>query len=324
MKLDIRRRIALLSKAAHTPRGKNVLTFGVFLVISAVLWVVLSLNEEDQMDMRMVLRIDHMPDSVTIVTTPPEYVNVSLRARRTDFLKSTLGRVPVLNIDWRSYHSRGHLALSSAELKTIARGVVGGATVLAVTPDSLNLLYTTTRGRQLPVVLDYKVTPGPQVALVGKPVYAPDSVVVYAVGAAANGLNAIATEPIRISGLNETTTLRVRLMAPARSRTFPDSVDVTFTVEPLIVKTRRVVIEPINVPAGAKLITFPAQVDVSYMLPASVYKHANPQFRVVADYSKIDQNAHTKNMRLRLVDVDDILQNVYLSADSAEYIIERK
>ena len=324
MKLEIKKRIALLSKAARTPRGKSLLTYGVFLVISAVLWVVLSLNEEDQMDLRMALRIDHLPDSVTIVTTPPEYINVSLRARRTDFLKSTLGREPELNVDWRGYHSRGHIALSSAELKTIARSVVGGATVLAVTPDSLNLLYTTSRGRQLPVVLDYKVTPGPQVALVGKPVYTPDSVMVYAVGAAANGLTAIATEPIRISGLNETATMRVRLMPPAHTRAFPDSVDVTFNVEPLIVKTRRVVIEPVNVPSGAKLITFPAQVDVSYMLPASVYKHASPQFRVVADYRQIDQNAPTKNMRLRLVDVDEILQNVYLSADSAEYIIEKR
>lgn len=59
------------------------------------------------------------------------------------------------------------------------------------------------------------------------------------------------------------------------------------------------------------------------MMPASVYKHSNPQFRVVADYRSIDTSAPTRNMRLKLVDVDDNLQNVYLSADSAEYIIER-
>ena len=196
--------------------------------------------------------------------------------------------------------------------------------MLSVTPDSLHLLYTSTRGHRLPVVLDYKVTPGPQVALVGKPVVVPDSATVYAVGSAASGLAAVATEPIRISSLSETTTMRVRVLTPARSRAFPDSVDVTFRVEPMIMKTRRVVIEPIGVPAGIKLITFPAQVNVTYMVPASVYKHSSPQFRVVADYRTIDTSAPTRNMRLRLVDVDDNLQNVYLSADSAEYIIERQ
>lgn len=324
MKLDIRRRLALVSRAAHTQRGKNILTFGVFLIISAVLWVVLSLNEEDQVDLHMALKIEHVPDSVTIVSMPPERVNVSLRARRTDLLKSTLGREPSLRVDWRAYRSRGVLSLSSAELKTLARNAVGGATVLSVTPDSLHLLYTSTRGHRLPVVLDYKVTPGPQVALVGKPVVVPDSATVYAVGSAASGLTAVATEPIRISSLSETTTMRVRVLTPARSRAFPDSVDVTFRVEPMIMKTRRVVIEPIGVPAGIKLITFPAQVNVTYMVPASVYKHSSPQFRVVADYRTIDTSAPTRNMRLRLVDVDDNLQNVYLSADSAEYIIERQ
>jgi len=295
----------------------------VFLAISAVLWVVLSLNEEDQMDMRMSLRIENVPDSVTMVSIPPDFVNVSLRARRTDLLKSTIGHEPVLRIDWRSYRSHGVLALSSSELKTMARASVGGATVLAIAPDSLHLLYTSGPGRRLPVVLDYKVTPGPQTALMGRPSFSPDSVSVYAVGATARGLSAVATEPIRISGLNDNTTVRVRVLSPARTRAVPDSVDVTFHVEPLIAKSRRVVIEPVGVPSGVKLITFPAQVSVSYMLPASAYKNSSPQFRVVADYRQIDLTAPTRNMRLRLVDVDDNLQNVYLSADSAEYIIEK-
>lgn len=320
----IRHCFVLIARASRTRRGKDILTFGVFLVISAVLWIVLSLNEDDQVDLRMPLRIEYLPDSVTIVSTPPEFVNVSLRARRTDLLKSRLGKNPEIRVDWRTYHGRRSIELSSAELKTLARNAVGGATVLAVTPDSLNLLYTSEAGRRLPVVLDYKVTPGPQAALLGKPTFKPDSVTVYSIGNAAGTLAGVCTEPIRISGISKTTTIRVRLAAGPRTRNVPDSVDVTFVVEPLIMKTRRVVIEPVNVPAGVKLITFPAQVDVTYMLPASVYKKALPQFRVVADYRKIDFSNPTRNMRLNLVDVDERLQNAYLSADSAEYIIERR
>lgn len=325
---DLRRRLRQytvgLLRAARTKRGKDILTFGVFLAIAAILWIVLSLNEEDQVDLRMPLRIEHLPDSLTIVSVPPDYVNVSMRARRSDLLKSRLGKEPALRVDWRTYHGRRSIMLTSAELKTLARNAVGGASVLAVAPDSLNLLYTTGLGKRLHVALDYQVTPGPQVAMMGKPRISPDSVLVYGIGNAASGMTAVATEPIRIAGLSKTTTMRVRLMNTPRTRPVPDSVDVTFTVEPLIVKTRRVVIEPVNVPSGVKLITFPAQVDVTYMLPASVYKHSSPQFRVVADYKHIDHTAATHNMRLRLVDVDERLQNVYLSADSAEYIIEHR
>lgn len=323
MKLVFKATLARLSRAARTQRGKNILTFGVFLLISAVLWVVLSLNEEDQVDMRMPLVIEHVPDSVMIVSVPPEYVNVSMRARGTDILKSTFGREPSLHVDWRSYRGRNALTLSSAEMKTLARAAVDGSTVLAVTPDSLHLLYTASRGRRLPVKLDYAVTAGPQVSLVGRPRVEPDSVKVFSVGNAGNALASVTTEAVRISDLDRTTTVRVRVLTPARTRPQPDSVDVTFTVEPLIAKTRSVVVEPVNVPSGMKLITFPPQVEVHYMLPASVYKNSSPQFRVVADYHEIDRGTHTRNMRLRLVDVDSRLQNVFLSVDSAEYIIEK-
>ena len=88
-------------------------------------------------------------------------------------------------------------------------------------------------------------------------------------------------------------------------------------------KSRKVVIEPVNVPEDVRLITFPSQIEVFYMVPMSAYADSHPQFRVLADYRRINRNAPTKNMKLRLIDVPASLQNVHLSADSAEYIIEK-
>ena len=93
-------------------------------------------------------------------------------------------------------------------------------------------------------------------------------------------------------------------------------------LEPLIFKSRKVVIEPVNVPDDIKLITFPAQIDVFYMVPLSEYKSGESHFRVVADYRTIKRNEST-NVKLQLLNVPPKYQNVYLSADSAEYIIER-
>jgi len=82
-----------------------------------------------------------------------------------------------------------------------------------------------------------------------------------------------------------------------------------------------VVIEPVNVPANIKLITFPAQIEVMYMVPMSAYTNSDPHFRVIADYRRISRKR--SKIRLRLTDVPQNLQNVQLSADSAEYIIEQ-
>ena len=306
----------------HSRTGHNIIVFLVFLAISTILWFVTALNDEGQADVRMKVEITHLPDSVTIVSRIPESVSVSLRTRGTQLLKLGLGHVPSLNIDFRQYHRGHYIHLSDPDIKSIARQQLDGATVTFISPDSINLAFTSQPPAILPVNPDYTVTPGPQAAIVGTPSLSADSVKVYTVGRLPQTLQAITTEPIRLNSINETVTRRVALLAPAHSRVIPDSIDVTFHVEPLILKTRKVTIEAINVPQGQKLITFPAQIEVLYMISLSDYKNSEPHLRVTADYSSIRHTPGSRMVRLRIAEASEFLQNVHLAADSAEYIIE--
>lgn len=309
----------------RTSRGRDILTFVVFVTISAVLWCVLSLNEEEQYDLRMPLRITHVPDSATIISPGPEALSVSVRGRGTEMLKFVLGSHPTLNVDFRAYRSGSSLHLSNSELKALVRQSTGASSVSAIYPDSIVIPYTTNPGVSMPIVADYKVTAASQASLNGRPRLSADTARIYVAPGhrIPDNFEAVATEPIRLSKLEKTTTRRVRLIGPSGARVIPDSIDITFNVEPLIMKTRKIVIEPVNVPADIKLITFPAQIDVFYMVPMSAYTTSDPHFRVVADYRRINILGGSKKVKLRLSDVPDNLQNVRLSADSAEYIIER-
>ncbi|MDE6238619.1 MAG: hypothetical protein K2M54_01365 [Muribaculaceae bacterium] len=282
----------------------------------------MSLNEEDQFDVRMPVRLTHVPDSVTVISTPPSTISVSLRAKGTQVLKQSMGNPPSFDIDFRVYRNRNSILLGSTDVKAIARAAYGGAAILVASPDSINLAFTTRKGISMPIKIDYQVSAGPQSTIAGRPTLSVDTTLLYSTGRIPSNINSISTEPIRLTDLNRPTTTRVRLVAPSNSRVIPDSVDVTFNVEPLISKTRKVVIEPVNVPAGVKLITFPAQTEVCYMVPMSLYTNSDPHFRVLADYSTI--SSRSNKIKLRLRDVPSELQNVHLTADSAEYIIERR
>jgi len=324
--MGIKEQFGKFMAAVRSRRGRDALMFLLFLTISAVLWLVLSLNEEEQFDVRLSMKITHVPDSVTLISPGPEALNVSLRARGTQVIKMLAGSKPTVNIDFRAYRSNGLLHLSSTELKALARTTAGGSQVSVVYPDSLVIPYTTHPGFSMPLNIDYKVTVGPQSALNGRPRLSADSVKVFMAPGVAipDNYNAVTTEPIRLTGLSESETRRVRLIGPAGSRVIPDSIDVSFDVEPLIFKSRKVVIEPVNVPEGTKLITFPAQIDVFYMVPMSAYVKSDPHFRIVADYKRINPHNPSKMMKLTLRDVPSNLQNVHLSVDSAEYIIEHR
>lgn len=308
----------------RSPRGRDAGMFILFLFISSILWIVLSLNEEEQQDIRMPLKFVHVPDSVTLISRGPDALSVSLRAKGTQLMKMTIGSTPAVEIDFRAYSSNGAIKVSNADLKALVRNASGGAQVNVVYPDTLYLPYTTHAGYSMPVVADYRATAGPQAALQGKPVITPDSVKIYFADGIAlpDNLKSITTEPIRLVALEKTTVVRARLIGIPHSRIIPDSVDVVFNVEPMIFKSRKVAIEPVNVPHDIKLITFPAQVETFFMVPMSKYTAGATNFRVVADYSTI--NPLSRKVKLALSDVPGQLYNVQLSADSAEYIIERR
>ncbi|MDE6198105.1 MAG: hypothetical protein K2F91_09615 [Muribaculaceae bacterium] len=319
---SIKQRLTKSIIALRSSRGRDTMMFLLFVGISAILWSVLSLNEEEQYDVRLPLKITHVPDSVTLISEGPDALSVSLRGKGTQMLKMSMGQVPTVNIDFRAYRSHDQLHLTSTDIKGLVRTATGGAQVSVVYPDSLSLPYTTHGGFRVPVTADFKVTAGPQSSLAGRPRLSADTVGVFITGAALpDNFEAVTTEPIRLIGLDETTTRRVRLIGPAGSRIIPDSIDITFEVEPLIFKSRKVVIEPVNVPENIKLITFPAQIDVFYMVPMSQYRISDNRFRVVADYRTI--RTGSKNVKLQIKNVPDKFRNVHLSADSAEYIIER-
>lgn len=323
--MDSKRNIlARFVSLMRSPRGRDIGMFLIFVAVSAVLWIVLTLNEEEQHDFRLPLRITQVPDSVTLVSAGPDALSVNLRCRGTQLIKMSMGS-PAVNVDFRAYRSNGLIRVSNAELKALVRNATGGSQVNVVYPDTLQLSYTTHPGYKLTVRPDCKVTAAPQAALIGRPRIVPDTVSLYI----ANGdelpdnISRISTEPIRLVGLEHTTTRRVKLLAPPNTRVIPDSVDITFEVEPMIFKSRKVVIEPINVPSGIKLITFPAQIDAFFMVPMSSYSTGTASFRVVADYNSISPLSGSNKVKLHLADVSDKLYNVQLSTDSAEYIIER-
>ncbi len=245
-------------EAIRSPRGRDVLMFMLFLFISAVLWGVLALNEEEQYDLRMPVRITHVPDSVTLLSKGPDALTVNLRARGTQLLKMSLGDTPGVNIDFRVYRSGEYMHLSNAELKALARNASGGSQVSVLYPDSISIPFTTHPGFKLPVRANVQATPGPRASLSGRPRVAPDSVKLYALGGhLPSGVDYINTEALSLEAVEGQQTRRLRLLPPPGTRAIPDSVDVTIEAEPLIMKRRRVVIEPVNVPANIKLIYFP-------------------------------------------------------------------
>lgn len=300
------------------------MTFLLFLAISAVLWVVLTLNEESSRDLRCAVTISNIPDSVVRITPFPPYLNVSVRARGTSMLKYLFSDDLNMNVDYRNYVSGNHFILKEQSLKAFFRSRLGGEVqIQSVTPDSLSIFFTSNKGVKLPVKVDEHVVPGPQFAIIGKVRALTDSVMLYSVDPLPKKIRSVSTVPIVLNDVRTSQILKVPIRTEKNMRAIPDSVEVRIDVEPLISKSRMVDVKPINVPDGKRLIPVPNQVEVYYMVPMSVYKSAdsNPTFTVQTDFNTIHDGQD--KIAISLKSAPSNFLNVFLEADSVEFIMEQ-
>lgn len=318
-------RIERLRQIIHSQQGRNVITFLVFVVISAVLWIVQSLNDEAQRDLQLSIRLTNVPDSVTRISSMPERINVNLRSRGTTLLRYLFESNPTMDIDYRQMATGERIVLNDASLKAYFRQKIGGgAQIMGVNPDSIAIFFTRDKGRKLPVKVDANVVPGPQFAIIGKVRSLTDSVKLYSLNKNTGWMRSVITEPIVLNDVTSSQTLRVALIVPPDSRAVPDSVDVYIDVEPLVSKSREIEIQPVNVPAGYNLVLSPRQVEVYYMVPMSIYKSADsdPKFTIEADFNNLLASGNNGKVEIKLTKAPKDFIDVFLTADSVSYIIE--
>lgn len=298
------------------------MVFMVFVAIAAALWCVMTLNEDANFDLRVPVKLTHIPDSVTVISGMPPYVQVSVRGKGTQLLRLMTGTPAPADIDFRQYRSANGLRLGATELKSVLRQSLGDVNTQILSPDSIIVLYTSAPPVILPVKLDCSASTAPGATLVKKPTLNIDSVKVYSSAPLSASITSISTEPLRFDDLNSTLVKRVKLKAPAGTRVIPDSVVLNIPVEPLITQHRTVNIETVGVPKGQNMITLPAKATVMYMVPMSVYSKSQTNFKVIADYADRSEEG-TGRVRLRLRNVDAKLQNVRLLTDSVDYYISK-
>lgn len=306
--------------ALTSKRGHNLLLFAVFLLVSFILWLVLAISDDAVVDLKVKVTIDNVPDSVTLLNNPPAYISVSARVHGSQRIKLGLSNEQTISINFNNYYRRNTIQLSPSDLKNLIRSSISGAEIISVNPDSISIQTTTAPGVPYPVAIDFRVTPAPQFTIIGNPKPSTDTVLVYSAQPLSPDIIAVATAQIKLSNLRQPTTVRVPLSAPAGSRVTPDSIDVTFDVQSLILKNRKIRLETLNTPEGYKLITFPAQVDLTYMIPANQYS-AQQNIRLGVDCADI--NPASRCLPVKILNAPPSVYNIQLPIDSVEFIIER-
>lgn len=314
-----------VKEGLRTVKGRNALTFLVFLAISAVFWVLMALNDEVQHDYRLKLKLAGFPDNMTIISGANPTVSVSVKDKGSALMKFTWNTQPELTVNYDEFSKAGdhNLLMTQAQLNSAVRNIFGSsATIIAVRPDSLSLHYTTNPGVPVKVRIDADVRPAPSAVAFGRVTLSTDTVMLYSNSKERSRIKTLTTQPIILTGLTDTAHVSAALIVPPGMRAVPSQIKVTIPVEPLVTKTRKVEIAQRNVPAGKRLVTFPSMVEVDYLLPKSLYNSDASPVKAVVDFSAYRPGE--KKLPVTVLPLPNYYRFVSVRPSEVEFVIEEK
>lgn len=313
--------------AVTSARGREVGLFLLFLAISYIFWLLLTLNNEAQEDIDIPIAVVNVPDSVTFISEVPEVVKASVRDKGSILIRYRINPSKVMKIEWKDYVGKtddNKFLMGHQDLSAQLRDYFGASSqIVSISPDSLRLIYTTSPGRRVAVHVNADVRPSLGNIVNGPLTLNTDSVMLYSVTDMPHSLTSVETMPIIRSKLTDTTAIQVKIKPIDGVRIVPDNVTVTIPVEPLIARSQMASVIVKNIPPGYGLLTFPSQIEVSYLIPMSAYNTEPYDIKAYVDFADA-LAAPTSKIPVSMSLMPELYRNVSIDPDSVEYIVEQR
>lgn len=295
--------------------------FLMFLIISSVFWIIITLNDNAQDDFNVELKIKNIPGNVTFINDAPITIHVNVRDKVGSLLREGLLKKPIINIDFNQYASKGTLRLTNNDLNAALRSVFGNsAQFTSVSIDSLRLEYTTYPGKKVKLKLNAELTPSLGKTISGEVTTAPQYVTIYSTSQILDTIKFVTTEKIIKRNINETTNFQAKINPINGVKIIPDKVTINVPVEPLVLKKEMVEILPKNVPTNERLMLFPSKAEVSFFVPMSKFNEPVGDIILQADYNNISKSTSTK-LNIKVVSYPEEYINIKSTIDSVEYTV---
>ena len=326
-RVGLRRFWEALKAALLSKRSREALVFAFFVLISALFWVIQTLNGVFDMPVRVPVELIGVPENVVLTTEPPEQLVVTVRDKGTSLIRYINGtRIRPLVVDFAKSDDGseyGMVMIPQAEIAgEIATILSSSTSIVSIDPDTLEYSYSRGTSRRVAVVPNASIYTNSLFYLANVHC-SPDTVTAWGPKNVLDTLSTVTTSFLTLNDLTETRTIDVNLQAPRGVKLDPASIQMTAEVDMFTEKTVEVPIIGTNFPAGHTLRTFPATAKVTFRVGAKQYKLITAEnFVITATYEDLISLADNDKLHLRLRSLPDGVSQVRISPETVDFLIE--
>ena len=308
------------------PFSREFRIFLIFLVISCFFWLLQSLQEVREVEMRVPVIYSELPPRISITNELPSYIFVTVRDKGTNlyyYYRHHKGLTLRLNVlDY--YHKEDIGKIPASALESLLREKLMSTTqLIRIAPDFIPVFFAPKKAKSIPVQLVSNLNFAAQHQLADTPFVHPATVEVFAPASILRNIKQVETEVLSIEELKDTTLVTIGLKPIKGAKYSVNTVEVRLCVEEFTERTFSIPVEGINFPSGRSLLSFPPTVNVRFFLGLSVYKKIKASdFQVVVDYKELFASKNNV-CKVRLVKRPEVVQNIRIQPESVECLSEK-
>lgn len=308
-------------------KNREFLIFLFFFALSAVFWLLQTLNETFETEVVVPLKLNNVPSNLIITSDLPDELHVTVQDKGSILMKYLYGQpLTPVTVDYKNYDfggMAGRVQVQEAEVRrAIAAQLFSSTRIQSIKPDTLEFFYNRGLKKKVPVLISGVIEPAQQYYL-RHVVAKPDSVVVFAPSSILDTLQAAYTQNFYQAGLVESKNLQIPVRSIRGAKFIPDVLDVQIDVDIYTEKTVEVPIVGVNFPADKDLRTFPSKVKVTFKVGSKSYKSITADdFVLVISYEELINNESSK-IPLHLKSIPEGVSSVRIHPSEVDYLLEQ-
>lgn len=325
--IQIKKTFIKIKNAFLGRKNKEFLIFLLFLFVSAAFWLLQSLNETFDVEVKIPLRLSDVPENVVITTELPSELRVVVRDKGTVMLRylygSFLSAIPVSYKTYDRGEASGYVSVPLADIqKKVQSQLLSSSRIVSLRPDTLEYFFNRGARKRVPVQVAGTIETTPEYYLRQIEIR-PDSIDVLAPPAVLDTISVAYTMPVNLTGVSSEKTLSKGLHQVRGAKFIPSRVDVSVQVDMYTEKTVEVPVVGVNFPGSKDLRTFPAKVNVTFRIGMSHFKDVTAKDFVLAVTYEELMNSTSSKIRLRLRSMPPGVSNVRIYPEEVDYLVEQ-
>jgi hypothetical protein len=306
--------------------NRNSLIFGLFLLISAILWLLNALNKDYIERLKYPVKFTNIPKEIQVQNRLPNHIFLEVSGHGYDILsyKINYSKPPIrINLEETQLRKKAegeYYLLGSDLIKSSESRIKGEVTLNRVLPDSIHFITKPAKSQRVPVKLDISYSAAKQHMIMSEPVAKPDSIEISGIPEKLEHIKFVVTKNKSFTDLDRNVKRIVFLKPIPGIIMKPDRIQVSIDVEKYTEASLKVPIEITKIPANYSAKAIPGNATINLQVPLSEFKSISPdKFTIEADFQ------HIKNGKSELIisKKPDYIQSIDISPKQVQIILKK-